>query len=233
MNSGNLRLRIYSVSIFLLLSLISSFILKPTPSTKDYGNSFKLEELIPSKFDGWREITINDLTIGLLNTDQNKDVDKLYDQTFFRNYSNEDGQVITLAIAYGRLQTPDLLIHRPESCYTAQGFKVLAMEEESLLIDSINVPVRKMLTKNNLRIEPVTYFIRIGNDRVNDSVKMKLAIFKNGLKGDIPDGLLFRVSSFSNSKVSQSGQYAIHDKFIEDMYSNMGDFERSIIFGGV
>ena len=48
-----------------------------------------------------------------------------YDDVLMRSYTNAHGEVVMLALAYGRHQRQEIKIHRPELCYTSQGYAVL------------------------------------------------------------------------------------------------------------
>lgn len=72
----------------------------------------------------WREI--NNFSTQVVNPQQKEMLDRFYSQTLSRIYENESGYRIMLSIAYGGDQTDMMQVHYPESCYPAQGFRLLS-----------------------------------------------------------------------------------------------------------
>ncbi|XSC45498.1 exosortase C-terminal domain/associated protein EpsI [Bradyrhizobium sp. RDT10] len=64
------------------------------------------------------------------------------------------------------------------------------------------------------RFEPVTYWLRIGNDIANGVVDHQLSRLKYGLRGIIPDGALIRVSTIGLPK---DVSFKLQDQFIRDL----------------
>ncbi len=52
-------------------------------------------------------------------------MDRPYDDVLMRAYGNSQGDIVLLAVAYGRNQRQEVKIHRPDVCYTAQGFQLV------------------------------------------------------------------------------------------------------------
>ena len=49
---------------------------------------------------------------------------KIYSQEVGRGYSDGHGNIVMLLVAYGPVQNYRLKSHRPEICYTANGFRI-------------------------------------------------------------------------------------------------------------
>ena len=49
---------------------------------------------------------------------------KIYSQEVGRGYSDGHGNIVMLMVAYGPVQNYRLKSHRPEICYTANGFRI-------------------------------------------------------------------------------------------------------------
>ena len=55
-----------------------------------------------------------------------------------------------------------------------------------------------MTTSLRPRNEPVTYWLTVGDQVITNKFDKRIAEIRLGLTGQIPDGLLFRVSSIDN-----------------------------------
>ena len=55
--------------------------------------------------------------------------------------------------------------------------------------------MRRLTTALGPRNEPVTYWLTVGDQVIKNAFEKRIAEIRLGLTGQIPDGLLFRVSS--------------------------------------
>ena len=112
-------------------------------------------------------------------------------------YTDGRGNIVMLMVAYGPVQNYRLKAHRPEICYTAAGFRVSSKTDAAISYRDDASPIRavRLVTQRKSRFEPVSYWMRVGNDISNGAVDNQLSRLKYGLKGIIPDGALFRVST--------------------------------------
>jgi EpsI family protein len=123
-----------------------------------------------------------------------------------------------LAIAYGGQQTDTLKAHRQEVCYAAQGFAIRAVSPGSLHVAGRNIPVTRVLAVKGARSEPLTYWFTMGDRVVLSRFERLMVQLKFGLAGEIPDGMLVRVSNLS----SQADQaYATHAEFANALLGAM------------
>ena len=122
----------------------------------------------------------------------------LYSQVLSRTYVNKEGYRIMLSMAYGDDQRGGLQAHRPEVCYPAQGFKLGRTEDGSLATSFGTIEVRRLTTTLGPRDEPVTYWLTVGDQVIKNKFDKRMAEIRLGLTGQIPDGLLFRISSIDN-----------------------------------
>jgi EpsI family protein len=118
-----------------------------------------------------------------------------------------------LSIAYGGDQRDSMQVHKPEVCYPANGFQILQINTGTLHLtqDQRNIPVKRLITQQGERVEPVTYWIKVGDQVAVEGLKWKLAQLKYGLTGRIPDGLLFRISSITTNATQG---FAIQSEFV-------------------
>ena len=200
--------------------------LRPTHKIADAEPKIDLEVLIPKTFGDWKiDETITPL---IANPVQQALINKIYNQTLTRTYVNSSGDQIMLSIAYGGDQTDDMAVHKPEVCYPAQGFQILKNATGSLSTGQGNIPVKRLVATQGQRIEPITYWRTVGDAVEVNSLKWKLQQLKYGLTGEIPDGLLFRISSI---QADDARAYQLQDAFARDLLKAMSPSGRQRIIG--
>ena len=204
------------VSFILGLLMVSSGVLTtvmtPTLQIDGKQNKVNLEAMIPDQFDGWR---IDPSTAALVvNPDVKGELNKIYNQTLSRTYVNNEGERVMLSIAYGSDQRTDMHVHRPEICYRTSGFDVGEITKTFVDTTVGRIPVMHLVAKQGTRNEPITYWIRVGDSLTRGWIEQKVTAIANGLTGNVPDGLLFRVSSISND---EQKAYRIQQTFLEDI----------------
>ena len=181
--------------VFMVVASVLAIVFHPTHRIADDGPPMNLEAMIPKQFGDWHEQVQQSAQI--INPQIEEVIAKLYTQTLSRTYVNTKGEVIMLTIAYGSDQSDAKQLHYPEVCYPAQGFQVLSNQVGTLQTDFGSIRVRRLLTVLGNRNEPLTYWTTVGNQVVVGTKETKLEQLRYGFKGQIPDGLLFRVSSIT------------------------------------
>lgn len=186
---------------FLLLAMMVAasglaVAMRPTQRIADTGPAVKLATIIPTSFGDWQEEPQNQTLI--IDPQQKEMIDKLYNQTLSRTYINAQGYRIMLSIAYGSDQSDAKQVHKPEVCYPAQGFALKNKQYGQFETQGTTIPVTRIETSLGQRQEPVTYWITVGDRVVGPGLNKKLVEMSYGLKGQIPDGLLFRISSIDS-----------------------------------
>lgn len=166
---------------------------KPSIMLADQRGRFDLETVFPRKFGDW-QVDMN-MPVILPAPDVQAKLDAIYNQVLSRTYVNSQGYRVMLSVAYGGDQSDGMSLHLPEVCYPAQGFQVSRKEAGVLTVDGRQVPVHFLATSLGGRFEPVTYWITIGDDIAPSRTQQKLVQIRYGLKGQIPDGMLVRISS--------------------------------------
>jgi len=200
--------------------------LRPTHKIADAEPKIDLEVMIPQTFGDWKiDGTITPL---IANPVQQALINKIYNQTLTRTYVNSSGDQIMLSIAYGGDQTDDMAVHKPEVCYPAQGFQILKNATGSLSTSQGSIPVKRLVATQGQRIEPITYWRTVGDAVEVNSLKWKLQQLKYGLTGEIPDGLLFRISSI---QADDARAYQLQDAFARDLLKAMSPSGRQRIIG--
>lgn len=202
---------------FILLALMLAasglaLALRPTLKIAEQGAAIDLELIVPRSFGAWREEPQN--SVQIVDPQQQEMIDKIYTQTLSRTYINNQGYRIMLAIAYGDDQRDAMQTHYPEVCYPAQGFQLKDKQSGTLTTTDGAIPVTRILTNLGPRHEPVTYWTTIGDRVVRSGIQKKLAEMSYGLNGQIPDGMLVRMSSIDTDAVKA---YEMQTQFADDM----------------
>jgi len=206
----------------------AGLVLAMTPTRKIAGTGPKvdLEAMIPKQFGEWGlDETIAPL---MVSPDVQAKLDKIYNQTLSRTYVNERGERIMLSIAYGDDQGKTMQVHRPEVCYAAQGFQIGSMSKDIIDASGAKLPVMKLVATQGSRIEPITYWVMIGDSAVRGNLEQGFARLKYGLTGKIPSGILIRVSTISEN---ESQSYLIEEQFVRDMLGAVPVKDRTKLTG--
>jgi EpsI family protein len=202
----------------MLVAVGAGFFLKPKPLYTAEGSHQqpKLAELVPANFGTWK--VDQALVEQVVSPDLQAQLDKLYSQTLTRTYVNEKGQRVMLSLAYGADQGRSLKVHKPEVCYIAQGFSVGYTSKDHVQTDFGVVNVMRLVATQGNREEPITYWIRSGDDIVRGFVEQNISVLSAGLKGYIADGILVRVSTIDADKTKA---YQMQDDFIRALLTSM------------
>lgn len=215
--------------LLMLLMLLASGLalaLRPTQKLVDGRAPMNLQALVPSAFGDWREEP--QTTAAIVDPQQQATIDKIYKQTLSRTYVNGDGERVMLSLAYGDDQRDSMQLHYPEVCYPAQGFLVQSNQAGTLATGFGEIPVRRLMTSQGNRNEPLTYWTLIGDRAVMGGIDSKLAQMHYGIRGMIPDGLLFRVSSINpDTKVG----HALQEDFVRSMVAALSPEARVKLIG--
>jgi EpsI family protein len=189
----NIWIRNFILLVLMLAASGLALALRPTQKVAINGPAIDLETIIPHAFGDWRAEKQN--TVQMVDPQQQELIAKIYTQTLSRSYVNNLGYRIMLAIAYGDDQRDSMQIHYPEVCYPAQGFSLQGKEKGTLATANGLIPVTRILTSLGQRNEPVTYWTIVGGRVFQGGMQKKLVELGYGLNGEIPDGMLIRISS--------------------------------------
>ena len=220
----------FMISIVLAVLMLSSSVLTkiliPANKIADQREGIILETIIPQKFGEWH---IDQSIIPLqVDAETQAKLDKIYNQTLARTYVNSDGERIMFSVAYGGDQSDNLAVHKPEVCYYAQGFEINKIMSGELLTEYGILPIRRLLASKGNRHEPITYWVTIGDKAVMPGIEQKLQQLRYGLTGNVPDGMLVRISSISSD---EDKAYYLQNRFILDLLSVMDTFHRTRLIG--
>lgn len=218
------------ISIVLGLLMFSSAAVTKvvTPSVKmaDGQAKFNLEKIIPKEFAGW---TVDSGLAPLqVDPETQAKLDKIYNQTLTRTYINKDGQRVMLSMAYGGDQSDNMSVHKPEVCYTAQGFEVSRAANGALPTNYGDLPVKRLFAVSGGRNEPITYWITIGKKAMLPGFEQRMQQLRYGLMGSVPDGMLVRVSTIDTDV---EGAYKVQEKFVNEMLEALDEVSRVRLIG--
>lgn len=221
----SLRIAIAATALMLASSGMA-YVMKPTLRIADSVEKFELGELVPTQFGEWKEEILSIAQV--VNPQQQAMLDRLYAQLLTRTYVNAQGQRVMLSIAYGGDQTDNNQVHEPERCYPAQGFQLQSSSQAVIGTPYGEIPVKRIIATLGQRHEPVTYWISIGNKVVRPGLDKKVEEMKYGLRGAIPDGLLFRISSIDRN---ETAAFAMQDSFVQQLLANASPAARHRLAG--
>lgn len=197
------------------ISAAAAYKLTPDQLLADTKPPIDLESAIPASFGDW--ITDPQSNVVVIDPVTAQKLASIYTSTLTRTYLNKvTGERMMLSLAYVRRHSDDGSVHYPDVCYPAQGFSISKQHDSKLDINGGSITVRRMLATAGGRIEPVTFWVVIGDEVITGGPRAKLAQLRYGFEGYIADGMLFRVSSISNNPEESWGS---HKEFIRSMMS--------------
>jgi EpsI family protein len=218
----------YHLIVGLAMIIAAGLALALTPREKiaDQRPKIDLETMIPKQFGEWK---VDESLVPLqVSPDVKAKLDHIYNQTLSRTYINTQGDRIMLSIAYGGDQSDSMQVHKPEVCYPSQGFQVIKQSKAILETGFHPVPVVRLAAAQNNRVEPITYWIIIGDKVPASGTGRKIEQLKYGLTGKVPDGLLFRVSSIS---MDQNQAFTEQAGFINELLKGVSPQVRARLIG--
>jgi EpsI family protein len=133
-----------------------------------------------------------------------------------------------LSIAYGKDQDDSHQVHKPEICYPAQGFVLKDKQYDRFDTGHGAIPVTRVETSLGSRNEPITYWITVGDRVVGPRLDKKLVEMSYGLRGQIPDGMLVRISSIDPESPHA---YSMHNQFASAMLGGIDPQNRQKLIG--
>ena len=207
----------------MLCAVVASGVLTPRKDMVLPGE-VRLAALVPKEFGDWRESpnVLAQVDVAV-RRDGALEVLNVYDEVVSRSYRNSSGQVVMLSIAYGRRQRQEVKIHRPELCYAAQGFTVTPLPRLSQALSGRSAPMllQSMVADAPGRIEPVVYWVRVGDTNSISALRTRLYIMKEGLLGRVVDGVLVRTSQIIPSRTETGASLVTQQEFIEALIHSL------------
>lgn len=175
-----------------------------------------LEAMLPGDFGQWRRVP---LAGAVLPAETRLGPGEA---VAYRAYADDLGRLVTLVAAYGPPLGDSVRLHRPETCYGAQGFAIRARAVGA----AAGIPVVTLDAQSPARREAVTYWLREGEAftvRAGDSQWRRLT---RGF-APAPDGALVRISTTGGDRP----QFDLHREFIEDFTTALPADARRLLLG--
>lgn len=185
------------------------------------------ERVVPKSFGDWEEIRATGAIVA--NPQQDELLKSLYSQTVSKAYLHKPtGRRIMLSLAYGADQSRQNQVHKPEVCYPAQGFQLTGTKKAVIPTSVGEIPVMRLTARAGERYEPVVYWIRVGDTLVRGAIEQNIARLSFGVKGSIPDGLLFRISEINRDSEKS---FELQDRFVADLLEAVTPEDREALIG--
>lgn len=210
----------------MLLSAGLAIALRPTIILADELPPINLKTMVPTAFGNWQE-QLN-VSAQIVDPQQKQMLEKIYSETLTRTYVNSGGYRIMLSIAYGKNQSGDLQLHKPEVCYPAQGFSMLNKQPGKLDLLGKPIPATRLEASLGQRFEPITYWTVVGDQVTSTMTDKRLTEMRYAMAGRIPDGMLVRISSIDKST---DGAYALQSEFASAMIQAIAPEHRNRFAG--
>ncbi len=207
--------RIGFIALLMALSSAATAIVTPRASAVA-APAPDLDAMLPEAFGVWRRVP---LAGAVLPPESNLGPGEA---VAYRAYADDLGRIVTLVAAYGPPLGDSVRLHRPETCYGAQGFAINSRDIGA----AGAIPVVNLDAQSSARREGVTYWLREGDDfsvRAADSQWRRLT---RGF-GAAADGALVRVSSISADRP----QFELHQEFLNDFAKALGPEARRLLAG--
>jgi len=213
------------VGVVMVAAVGVSFAIEPPKGGK--AESIDLKKAVPEAFGEWS--LDPQMALIVASPDVEAGLARVYQQTLSRTYVNAGGERMMLSIAYTGDIDRQMDVHRPEFCYPAQGFDVVGSTRDSQVGTSLGeLPVKQLVARYGPRIEPITYWITVGDITATKSWERKLLKLRYRLTGQIPEGMLVRVSSISPDTTIA---YQRQGEFIKGMLSAIDEKDRKHFVG--
>lgn len=179
---------------------------------------------IPSNFGSWSLVTSS----GVVLPPEDELSDRTYDNLVTRVFAAPDSPPVMLLIAYNNTQDGVVQAHRPEVCYPVGGFELSDTRPFEMPIGGKLVPANIFTATGPNRVEQVVYFSRIGNSFPRNWAAQRLAVIEANLAGEIPDGMLMRVSTLG---ISQASAQPLLSDFSNQFFSNSDPELQQLLIG--
>ena len=184
----------------------------------------ELEKWVPDDIGPWHYASAQGVVLPTADELQ----DRLYDNIVSRTYIAAAAPPVMLMLAYNSEQDGVLQIHRPEACYKAGGFALTPTRTAPLQIaPGRSLAANRFVASAPDRIEQVLYWTREG-DRIPSSwLGQKRDLLLANLAGEVPDGMLGRVSALTDDEAGQ----AVLGRFIRALVAGAPDRLRALLIG--
>ncbi|MEO0878579.1 MAG: exosortase C-terminal domain/associated protein EpsI [Pseudomonadota bacterium] len=183
-----------------------------------------LERLLPDAFGVWSRVALSDAVLP-----QETDLGP-GEAIAYRSYQDDLGRKVTLVAAYGPPLGDSVRLHRPETCYVAQGFTIEDRKVETMSLSGAGgwrraVDIVHLATKSPARREAVTYWLRSGDTFTTDARATQFLSFQRGAAQ--LDGAMIRVSSQGDDDIL----FGLHQRFLNAFAAALDEEGAALLIG--
>jgi EpsI family protein len=215
MNSHFIRTA-FIASLMALTGLASARLEPPAEMLSAPPN---LEALLPDDFGMWRRVEISQAVLPAESELAGGEA------VAYRAYKDDLGRVVTLVVAYGPPLGDSVRLHRPETCYVAQGFEILSRGDSEIVARGRPVPIVNLDTQSPARREAVSYWLRAGDGFTAKSSDAGWRQLKDGA-GRL-DGALLRISTTYGEKPP----FDLHARFLTEFANALDPAASTVLLG--
>lgn len=209
------------------LGLAASYALKPTRFWANSQGELSLAQAVPEQFGAWHVLPADGAQVVDPNVEES--LRALYSQTLNRTYVDDQGHAVMVSLAYGSNQSSwNTAAHRPEFCYSGQGFQIEPKGIRSLRLSDHAIDAVNFVGVKQGRTEAVTYWVTLADSVALPGVRRKVQQLKYGLQGFIVDGMLVRVSSLGSN---EAVEFDVQSQFVKDLERAMPTGVKPRFFG--
>ncbi len=214
-------------AVVMALASVLAFWMQPREFLADAAGRAKLADIVPQQFADWAVDT--SIIPVPTSPDLQRVLDATYDEVLARTYRHRDGRRVMLSLAYGRNQHKGMNTHRPEVCYPAQGFQLVGgVHRAALAFEGVAWPVTRLVAQRGPRREPITYWLVVGGAITNFGYAQRWTTIQYGLRGQVPDGVLVRVSSIDDN---DTAAFFLQERFVQELLQAMALAQRERLLG--
>ncbi len=217
--SANLNLSRRNMLLGVVLGGASAIAFARQPAIANPKVSKKqFEAWVPTSFGAWDTVSKS----GVVLPPPDALSDRLYDNLVTRVFVAPDLPPVMLLLAYNNAQDGVLQVHRPEFCYPVGGFELSPTRDILIEASGRSVPANFFTASAPNRLEQVAYFTRLGSAYPRRWSEQRLAVMRANLAGEIPDGMMMRVSALGVEPREAQGLLAgFAREFIENSNPKM------------
>lgn len=215
--NGNLSRRNMMLGFALAGASALAFVRQPAVANPIVPEA-EFEKWVPKGFGAWETVSQS----GVVLPPPDALSDRLYDNLVTRVFVAPDLPPVMLLLAYNNAQDGVLQVHRPEFCYPVGGFELSETRDIMLEAKGHNVPANFFTATGPNRVEQVAYFTRLGAAYPRKWSEQRVAVMRANLAGEIPDGMMMRVSALGIDQREAQGLLASFAReFIENAHPKM------------
>lgn len=209
--------RIAFIAAMMLVAAAGVAAVKPAPTSVATPD---IEAMLPEAFGDWRRVPISDAVLPReLRLGAGEAV-------AYRAYRDNLGRVVTLVAAYGPPLGDSVRLHRPESCYVAQGYVIKSREIGRVELAGVEATLVRLDASGPAHDEAVTYWLRSGSSFVTTGATAQWLILKDGRMSGL-DGALVRASSSGRDPAL----FKIQEEFLKSFSEALSSNARALLIG--